>query len=96
MWVPGDAVSRFLITHVWRIADAIVEEMPQINWGAAVLAATYRGLCAGCTKMGTQPILLGWPLLLHLWSCEWLPVGRRSIDRSPYRALEESTTQQTG
>jgi hypothetical protein len=76
--------------------DATVEEMPQINWGAAVLAATYRGLCAGCTKTGTQSILLGWPLLLHLWSYEWLPVGRPLVDRSPYRALEESTTQQTG
>jgi hypothetical protein len=39
--------------HAWRIADATVEEMPQINWGAVVLVATYRGLCAGCTKMGT-------------------------------------------
>jgi hypothetical protein len=39
----GDAVSRFLIPHAWRIADATVEEMPQINWSAAVLAATYRG-----------------------------------------------------
>ena len=49
----GDAVSRFLIPHARRIADATVEEMPQINWGAAVLAATYRGLCTGCTKTGT-------------------------------------------
>jgi hypothetical protein len=47
----GDAVSRFLIPHAWRVADAIVEEMPQINWGAAVLTATYKGLC---TKTGTQ------------------------------------------
>jgi hypothetical protein len=43
-------VSRFLIPNGRRIADATMEEMPQINWGAAVLAATYRGLCAGCTK----------------------------------------------
>jgi hypothetical protein len=51
-WVQG-VVSKFLIPHARRIADATVEEMPQINWGAVVLAATYRGLCAGCTKTGT-------------------------------------------
>jgi hypothetical protein len=34
--------------------------------GAAVLAAAYRGLRTGCTKTGTQSILLGCPLLLHL------------------------------
>jgi hypothetical protein len=27
----GDAISRFLISHARRIADATVEEMPQIN-----------------------------------------------------------------
>jgi hypothetical protein len=69
--------------------DATVEEMPQINWGAAVLATTYRGLCAGCTKTGTQSILLGCPLLLHLWSYERLLVSRPLVNRSPYQALEE-------
>jgi hypothetical protein len=85
----GDAVSRFPIPHAWRIIDSTEEEMPQINWGAAVLAVTYRGLCAGCTKTGTQLILLGCPLLLQLWSYERLPVGPPSVDRSPYRTLEE-------
>jgi hypothetical protein len=83
----GDAVSRFLIPHARRIVDTTVEEMPQMNWGTAVLVATYRGLCAGCTKTGTQSILLGCPLLLHLWSYERLPVGRPSADRSAYRVL---------
>jgi hypothetical protein len=82
-------VSRFLIPHAWRIADATVEEMPQINWGVEGLAATYRGLCAGCTKTGTQSILLGCPFLLHLWSYNRLPVGRPSVDRSPYQVLQE-------
>jgi hypothetical protein len=82
----GDVVSRFLIPHAWRVADAIVEEMPQINWGAAVLTATYKGLC---TKTGTQSILLRCLLLLHLWSYERLPAGRPLVDRSLYRALEE-------
>jgi hypothetical protein len=27
----GDTISRFLISHAQRIADATVEEMPQIN-----------------------------------------------------------------
>jgi hypothetical protein len=76
-------------SHARRIAGATVEDMPQINWGAVVLAATYRGLCTGCTKMGTLSILLGCPLLLHLWSYERLPVGWPSVDRSLYRTLEE-------
>jgi hypothetical protein len=80
LWVPGGVVSRFLIPHTRRIADAIVEEMPQINRGAAVLAAAYKGLCTGCTKTGNQSILLRCPLLLHLWSYERLPVGRPSVD----------------
>jgi hypothetical protein len=73
----GDAVSRFLIPHARRITDATVEEMPQINWDAAALAATYRGMC---TKTGTQSILLRCPLLLHLWSYERLRISRPSVD----------------
>jgi hypothetical protein len=76
-------VSRFPIPHARRIVDATVEEMLQINWGAAVLAATYRGLC---TKTGTQSILLGCLLLLHLWSYERLPSA----------LWRRGTTQQTG
>jgi hypothetical protein len=82
-------VSRFLTPHAWRIVDATVEEMPQINKGVAVLAATYRGLCTWCTKTGTQSILLGCPLLPHLWSYERFPVVRPSVDRSSYQELEE-------
>jgi hypothetical protein len=81
-------VSRFLIPHARRIPDTTVEDMYQ-NWGVAVLAVTYRDLCTRCIKTGTQSILLGCPLLLHLWSYERLPVGRPSVDRSLYRALEE-------
>jgi hypothetical protein len=82
LWVPGGGVSRFPIPHALRIADATVEEMPQINWGAAILAATYRGLRVGCTKMGTYSILLGCPFLPHLWRYSGFPlVGHRSTDR---------------
>jgi hypothetical protein len=48
-----DVVSRFLIPQARMITDTTVEEMPQINWGAAVLAAMYIGLCVGCTKTST-------------------------------------------
>jgi hypothetical protein len=41
----GDSVSRCLIPWAQRIADAPLKQMPQISWGSAVLAATYRGLC---------------------------------------------------
>jgi hypothetical protein len=79
-WVQGDVVLRFLIPHARRIADATMEEMPQINWGTAVLVPAYRCLCTGCTMTGTQSILLRCPLLLHLWSYERLPI-RSAIDR---------------
>jgi hypothetical protein len=46
----GDVVSRFLIPHARRITDATVEEIPQINWGAKVLVAMYRGLCTKAAK----------------------------------------------
>jgi hypothetical protein len=37
----GDSVSWCMIPWVQRIADAPLEQMPQISWGGAVLAATY-------------------------------------------------------
>jgi hypothetical protein len=39
----GDSVSRNLLPWAQRIADAPLEQMPQIRWGSAVLTATYRG-----------------------------------------------------
>jgi hypothetical protein len=77
LWVPGGCGVEVPDPHARRITDATVEEMPQINWDAAALAATYRGMC---TKTGTQSILLGCPLLLHLWSYERLRIGRPSVD----------------
>ena len=41
----GAYVDRVLVPYAQEIAEAAVEEMPQYSWGAAVLAATYRGLC---------------------------------------------------
>ncbi|WVZ78318.1 LOW QUALITY PROTEIN: hypothetical protein U9M48_026054 [Paspalum notatum var. saurae] len=49
------------------IADAPLEAVPQINWGSAILPATYRGLCTAVSKgAAKQGILLGRPLLLQL------------------------------
>ena len=84
----GDAVTRYLIPYARMIADAPLAEVPQISWGAAVLAATFRGLCMAVAKGSKDKgILLGCPLLLQLWSYERLPVGRPSVDRSPYHYL---------
>jgi hypothetical protein len=60
----GDSVSRCMIPWAQRIADAPLEQMPQISWGSTVLAATYRGLCAVTRPTSRKAILLGCPLLL--------------------------------
>jgi hypothetical protein len=63
----GDSVSRYLIPWAQRIADAPLEQMPQINWGSVVLAATYRGMCSAVTRPASREgILLGCPLLLQM------------------------------
>jgi hypothetical protein len=46
----GDSVSQCMIPWAHRIADAPLEQMPQISWGSAVLAATYRGPCSAVTS----------------------------------------------
>jgi hypothetical protein len=43
----GDSVSWCMIPWAQRIADAPLEQMPQISWGSAVLAATYTGAVFG-------------------------------------------------
>jgi hypothetical protein len=61
----GDYVSRCMIAWDQRIADAPLEQMPQISWGSTVLEATYRGLCSAVTRpTSREAILLGCPLLL--------------------------------
>ena len=77
-----------LIPLARSIADAPLHEVPQFSWASVVLAATYRGLCTGVTKVSAEePIFVGCPLLLQLWSYERFPVGRPEMDFEPYVQL---------
>jgi len=61
---------------VRAIADAPLDEVLQFSWASVVLAATYRGLCTGVTKVSVEePIFVGCPLLIQLWSYERFAVG---------------------
>jgi hypothetical protein len=61
------------------------EQMPQISWSSAVLAATYRGLCSAVTRPASrEAILLGCPLLLQMWIHERFDIGRPKTDLSEY------------
>jgi hypothetical protein len=63
----GDSVSWCMTIWAQRIADAPLEQMPQISWGNAVLVATYRGLCSAVMRpTSREAILLGCPLLLQM------------------------------
>ena len=84
----GDSAPKHLIPYAQAIADAELEDVPQISWGSAVLAATYRGLCSSVTKVTTkEAIFCGCPLLLQLWSYERFPVGGPLVDDSPYHTM---------
>ena len=78
-------MPKHLLPYARAIAEAPLDEVPQYSWGSAVLATTYRGLCTGCCKViSAEPIFLGCPLLLQLWSYERFPIVRPRIDMSPY------------
>jgi len=84
----GDSCPKQLIPLARSIADAPLHEMPQFSCGSAVLAASYRGLCTGVTKVSAEePIFVGCPLLLQLWSYECFPIGRPEMDFEPYVQL---------
>jgi hypothetical protein len=81
-----------MILWAQRIADAPLEQMPQISWGSAVLAATYRGLCSAVTRPASrEAILLGCPLPLQMWIHEWFDIGRPRADLSEYEPLADGT-----
>jgi hypothetical protein len=81
-----------MIPWAQRITDAPLEQMPQISWGNAVLAATYKGLCSAVTRPASrEAILLGCPLLLHMWIHERFDIGRPRADLSDYEPLADDT-----
>jgi hypothetical protein len=66
--------------------------MPQISWGSAILAATYRGLCSAVSRSGSKEgILLGCPLLLQMWIHERFNISGPKADLSEYQPLPEDT-----
>jgi hypothetical protein len=88
----GDFVSRCMIPWAQRIADAHVEQIPQISWGSAVLAATYWGLCSAVTRpTSREATLLGCPLLLQMWIHERFNIGRPRTDLSEYEPTADGT-----
>ena len=80
----GDSVDRVLMPYAREIADAAEDDVPTWSWGSAVLATTYRGLRDACSKMNTNAVLTGCPLLLQLWAYERFAVGQPIVDHKPY------------
>jgi hypothetical protein len=81
-----------MIPWAQRIADAPLDQMSQISWGSAVLAATYRGLCSAVTRPASrEAILLGCPLLLQMWIHERFDIGRPRTDLLEYEAAADGT-----
>jgi hypothetical protein len=75
-------VLRCLIPRAQRIADAPLEQMPQISWGSAVLVATYRGLCSVVIRpTSREVILLGVPS--HALVVDPRAVRHRSAEDGP-------------
>jgi hypothetical protein len=88
----GDSVSRYLLPWAQKIADAPLDQMPQISWGSTVLAATYRGLCLAVSRLGSKEgILLGWALPLKMWIHERFDIGRPKADLLEYQPLPKDT-----
>jgi hypothetical protein len=83
-------MSRYLLPWAQRITDAPLVQMPQISWGSAVLAATYRGLSSAVSRpTSREGILLGCPLLLKMWIHERFDIGRPKANLSEYEMLPE-------
>ena len=84
----GDSCPKQLVPVARAIAEARLDEVPQFSWASAMLAAKYRGLFTGVTKVSAEePIFVGCPLLIQLWSYERFPVGRPEMDFEPYAQL---------
>uniref|UniRef100_A0ACD5WWJ2 Uncharacterized protein n=1 Tax=Avena sativa TaxID=4498 RepID=A0ACD5WWJ2_AVESA len=76
-------ISARYIRYAREITEATCQnDITQWSWGSAVLAATYRGMCTGCTLTKEKSALLGCPLLLQLWSWERFPIGRPEVAKN--------------
>nr|CBG76257.1 OO_Ba0005L10-OO_Ba0081K17.8 [Oryza officinalis] len=89
-------LSRVFTVVVWhfiyyaeQIAELPVEEIPQYNWGSAVLAAIYAGLCDACTRNSKASSLTGCPLLLMLWAHERFDIGRPQLQSYASYGVDE-------
>ena len=82
----GNSIDRILLPYAREIADAEDDLLPY-SWGSAVLAATYRGLCDGCSKTDGEAIHSECPLLLQIWSYERIVVGRPIVSQEPYHDI---------
>lgn len=83
----GNCTDKVLIQYAQEIVDSDPDDdVPRYSWGSAVLAATYHGLCESCMKVDDNGILTGCPILLQLWSCERLAIGRPTVCLDPYGA----------
>jgi hypothetical protein len=85
----GDTVSRFLTPHAQRDHRRHRGGDAQKTQECCCFGRHVHGPVRWVHQYRHQSILLGCPLMLHLCSYERLPVGRPSVDRSLYRALEE-------
>jgi hypothetical protein len=75
-----------------RIANAPLEQMPQISWSSTVLVSTYRVLCSAVTRpTSREAILLGCPLLLQTWIHERFDNGRPRTNLSEYEPAADGT-----
>jgi len=89
----GDSCPKQLVPVARAIAETRLDDVPQFSWASAMLAVTYRGLCTGVTKVSAEePIFVGCPLLIQLWSYERFPVGRPEMDFEPYARVRRLPT----
>jgi hypothetical protein len=82
-----NTAGDYVLPHIVWLARELTSrpyEPTHYSWGSAVLAATYKGLCAATqrsTKMGS---ISGCLHLLQLWSWDYLPVCRPWVSKTYY------------
>lgn len=76
----GDCVEPRLIEYAMDIAYSKIEGIKEISYGSAVLAGLYRANCDSCMRIGKKSNYVGCPLLLNLWSYEYLSTLGRPME----------------